>query len=96
MFSERKTILLAGLVAACFSSVTYAAKQDTEGHAHERLKQAPMPRERQTLPPSVEQQQFNLPPTTKPRYDLMPRTSTQRMQAMAATPACKDLSLIHI
>lgn len=94
LFFERSVVLLAGLLAAGVSNVTYAAKQVPDGHQHERLQQAPMPRERQTLPPSVEQQRYNLPPTTKPRYDLQPRNANQRMQVLAATPECKNMDTL--
>jgi microbial collagenase len=87
-------ILLAGLVSACFSSVTHA-KQADEGHAHERLKQAPMPHARQSLPPTVEQQRFNVAPTTKPRFDLLPKQPENgRMSLMAATPECKNMDTL--
>ncbi|NHZ34640.1 M9 family metallopeptidase [Massilia rubra] len=94
MFTEHKIILLAGLVSACFSSVSYA-KQGDAGHTHERLKQAPMPHARQSLPPTVEQQRFNVAPTTKPRVDLMPKQpETGRMSMMAATPECKNMDTL--
>ncbi|RSZ59188.1 collagenase [Massilia atriviolacea] len=94
MFVQHKTILLAGLVSACFSGVAYA-KQADPGHTHERLKQAPMPHARQSLPPTVEQQRFNVAPTTKPRLDLMPKKpELGRMSLMAATPECKNMDTL--
>ncbi|NHZ96329.1 M9 family metallopeptidase [Massilia sp. CCM 8734] len=94
MFTQHKIILLTGLVSACFSSVSYAKQADT-GHTHERLKQAPMPHARQSLPPTVEQQRFNVAPTTKPRVDLMPKQpETGRMSLMAATPECKNMDTL--
>jgi microbial collagenase len=93
MFFERTPLVLAGLIAAFFSTTSYAIPQQTEGHQHQRLGHAPAPHQRQTLPPSVEQSSYNLPPTTKPRYDLMPRNST-RVQAMQATPECKNMDTL--
>lgn len=93
MYFERTPLVLAGLIAACLSTSTYAAVQDTEGHTHKRLGQAPKPHQRLALPPSVEQSTFNLPATNKTRFDLLPKNST-RMQAMAATPACKDMNTL--
>ncbi|NHZ66057.1 M9 family metallopeptidase [Massilia genomosp. 1] len=94
MFTQHKIILLAGLVSACFSGVSYA-KQGDAGHTHERLKQAPMPHARQSLPPTVEQQRFNVAPTTKPRVDLMQnQPETGRMSLMAATPECKNMDTL--
>jgi microbial collagenase len=92
MFFERTPLVLAGLIAAVLSTTSHAAMQETEGHEHKRLKQAPQPHQRQTLPPSVEQSTFNLPPTNKPRYDLVPKNN--RMQAMAATPECKNMDTL--
>ncbi|MDM5179364.1 collagenase [Massilia sp. DJPM01] len=94
MFVERKIVLLAGLISACFSSVTYA-KQADEGHTHQALKQAQMPHARQTLPPTMEQQRFNVAPTVKPRTDLMPKAlETGRMSLFAATPECKNMDTL--
>ncbi|NHZ42253.1 M9 family metallopeptidase [Massilia aquatica] len=94
MFVQHKTIVLAGLISACFSSIGYA-KQADQGHTHERLKQAPMPHARQSLPPTVEQQRFNVAPTTKPRLDLMPnKPELGRMSMMAATPECKNMDTL--
>ncbi|MDQ1830005.1 M9 family metallopeptidase [Massilia scottii] len=100
MFVERKIVLLAGLVSACFSSVTYA-KQADDGHTHQRLNQAQMPHARQTLPPTVEQQRFNVAPTVKPRTDLMPKATengrmsmNMNMNLLAATPECKNMDTL--
>ncbi|MFL6659772.1 MAG: collagenase [Massilia sp.] len=93
MYFDRTPLVLAGLIAGLLSTTSYAAIQDTEGHTHKRLTQAPQPHQRQTLPPSLEQSTFNLPPTSKPRYDLMPR-STMKLQAMAATPECKNMDTL--
>lgn len=92
MFYERTPLVLAGLIAAILSTASHAAIQETEGHEHKRLKQAPQPHQRQTLPPSVEQSTYHLPPTNKPRYDLMPRST--RVQAMQATPECKNMDTL--
>lgn len=94
MFVQHKTIVLAGLISACFSSIGHA-KQADHGHTHERLKQAPMPHARQSLPPTVEQQRFNVAPTTKPRLDLMPKKpELGRMSLMAGTPECKNMDTL--
>jgi microbial collagenase len=93
MFFERTPLVLAGLIAALLSTTSYAAMQETEGHQHKRLGQAPQPHQRQSLPPSVEQSTFNLPATTKPRYDLMPRNGA-RIQALQATPECKNMDTL--
>jgi len=93
MYFERTPLVLAGLIAACLSTTATAAFQEPAGHTHQRLKQAQKPHQRQSLPPSVEQSTFQLPATTKPRYDLMPK-DTKRFQAMAATPACKDMNTL--
>lgn len=57
----------------------------------DKLKQAPAPQQRQTLPPSVEQARYDLAPSRKPRTDLMPRTKAGG-KAMAATPQCSDMN----
>lgn len=65
-----------------------------DNHVHNgRLTQAPMPRERQTLPPSEDQVRYNLSPTQKPRTDLVPRNqSGKQVSALAATADCKDMN----
>lgn len=93
MIFARTPLVLAGLLAACLGTNSDAAAGQTPGHTQQRLKQAPQPHQRQNLPPSVEQSTFQLPPTNKPRYDLMPKDSA-RLQAMAATPACKDMTTL--
>ena len=60
---------------------------------HGRLTQPPMPRERQTLPPSEDQVRYNLSPTQKPRTDLLPRNqSAKQASTLAATADCKDMN----
>jgi microbial collagenase len=92
MFFERTPLVLAGLVTALAAGAALAAPQEATGHTHQRLKQAQKPHQRQTLPPSAEQAQFNLPPSAKPRYDLMPRKSG--VQALQATPECKNMDTL--
>jgi microbial collagenase len=94
MLIRKPSLLLAGVIVACFGSHAYAAPQTSEGHTHKRLGQAPKPHQRQSLPPSVEQSTYNLAPTTKPRYDLMPRNGNARMLPMAATPECKNMDTL--
>lgn len=93
--STRKTaMLLAGAIAACLGHPAFALPSAGDGHSHQRLKQAEPPHTRQSLPPSVEQSTFKLPATTKPRYDLMPASAPLRMQALAATPECKNMDTL--
>ena len=92
MFFERTPLVLAGLVTALAAGAALAAPQEAAGHTHQRLKQAQKPHQRQALPPSAEQTQFNLPPSAKPRYDLMPRKSG--VQALQATPECKNMDTL--
>jgi microbial collagenase len=94
MFFDRTPLVLAGLVTATAlaSSAALAAPQETEGHTHQRLKQAQKPHQRQALPPSAEQSRYNLPPTSKPRHDLMPRKAG--VTAFAPTPACKNMDTL--
>ena len=47
MLFDRTPLVLAGLVTAIVSSTALAAPQDTEAHAHQRLKQAEKPHQRQ-------------------------------------------------
>ncbi len=94
MFFDHTPRMLAGLVAALVSGAAFAAAQETEGHSHQRLKQAQKPHQRQALPPSAEQSKYNLAPTTKPRYDLMPRDTRFAPQAMAPTPECKNMDTL--
>jgi microbial collagenase len=85
--------LLASLLAASLAMPSRAdTGNDPAADRHGRLKQAPMPHQRQSLPPSVEQSQFNLPPTTKPRHDLLPRQQRNSIAPLAATADCKDMN----
>jgi microbial collagenase len=93
MFFERTPLVLAGLATAILSTAAMAAPQETEGHSHQRLKQAQPPHQRQSLPPSLEQSRYKLPPTNKPRYDLMPRKAG--VQTLAApTAECKNMDTL--
>ncbi|SHH43956.1 M9 family metallopeptidase [Massilia sp. CF038] len=94
MIIKKPTLVLAGVIAVCASSTAFAAAQANDGHTHQRLKQAEPPHARTILPPSLEQSTFKLPATTKPRYDLMPKNPALRMQAMAATPECKNMDTL--
>lgn len=60
----------------------------------DKLKQAPAPHQRQTLPPSAEQAKYDLAPSRKPRNDLMPRQMKSSMKAMAATPECSNMNTL--
>src|SRR5471032_1748085 len=86
MLLSRKLLYLSGIFAASLTITSYAADQQAAP-----LKQAPMPHQRQTLPPTVEQSQYNLPPTTKPRYDLLPRQQRNSVRAQLVTPDCSDM-----
>jgi microbial collagenase len=84
---------MAALIASCCASAA-----DTNDGEHARLRQAPMPHARQSLPPSAEQSRYNLPVSKKPRHDLMPRQLRSSAPAdaafatLAATPECKDMA----
>jgi microbial collagenase len=90
MFTKR-TILLAGLLSAAFSTLAHA-QQAHDGHTHKGLGQAEKPHARQTLPPSIEQSLYQLPPTSKPRTDLMIKGSASGRQQALATPECKNMT----
>lgn len=74
---QMKTLLMAGIVGACLSSISNTSsaadkpiaqvKNPLTEHGHEskKLKHAPMPQQRSALPPSAEQVKFNLPPRKK-------------------------------
>jgi microbial collagenase len=85
MSLSRKILYLSGFIAASLAVTAHADQQ-------EKLKQAPMPHQRQNLPPSVEQSKYNLPPTSKPRYDLLPRQQRNSVVMGAATADCKDMN----
>lgn len=95
--TARTTVYLAGIIAASLALGAHAQAgggADPAADAKGKLKQAPMPHQRQALPPSDEQAKFNLPPTSKPRDDLLPRqqkASARTAQALAATADCKDM-----
>lgn len=93
MSLSRNILYLGGL---CAVSLAFTAHADNGGDPaadkHGRLKQAPMPHQRQSLPPSVEQQKYQLAPTTKPRYDLLPRQQRNSLTPLSATPECKDMT----
>ncbi len=100
MSYSKKKIALAGLIASLASSLAYAGADLSPRAPGEELSAtngAPMPRTPQTLPPSAEQQAYNLAPTTKPRLDLMSaqqRRSTLSKTSSVKTPECVDMSLL--
>lgn len=95
MYFPRKSLYLttlAGLLAAGFAVAAHAGSAPAEGaDEHGRLKQAPMPHARQTLPPSAEQSRYNLPPSAQPRRDLLPRQLRNSVAAPLADD-CKDMN----
>ncbi len=92
MHFARASLTLAGLLAAAIGGNAQAGQETLQHADHgERLKQAPMPHTRQTLPPSAEQQRYNLQPTKKPRTDLVPANMRAKVSALATTE-CKDMS----
>ncbi|NRR32765.1 collagenase [Oxalobacteraceae bacterium] len=92
MLFSRKSAHLAGLIAACFSIAVQAdTGRSPVADQHGRLTQAPMPSQRQSLPPSAEQSRYNLPPTSKPRHDLLPRQQRNSITPLAASAECKDM-----
>lgn len=96
MFILKKS-WLAALTLVCTPPIIYAGIEHTDGVKEETalVSQAPMPRARQTLPPSPEQSKFNLPPTKKPRVDLADPKIRQelgsRAKRSAATSDCRDM-----
>ncbi|MFC5475756.1 M9 family metallopeptidase [Paraherbaspirillum soli] len=94
MIIPKKIAWFAALTFACSAPAVYAGANHTHGES-ELAKQAPMPHIRQALPPSLEQQKYNLPPSKKPRLDLMPAKSRQaranQMKMMATTPDCQNM-----
>ncbi len=93
MYCVRISLLLAGILSACFSTHAYAARQAAEGHTHQKLAQPPRPHQRQNLPPSAEQAKYDLAPSSKPRHDLISPT-LKSMQPLAATPECKNMDTL--
>ncbi|MDC8759076.1 M9 family metallopeptidase [Janthinobacterium fluminis] len=94
MHFHRKSLSIAALLAASLSPALHAADQSSaHAGAAARVKQAPMPREPQALPPSAEQSRFNLSKTAKPRLDLLtPAQRKSSPQALAAPPECQDMN----
>lgn len=88
--------LAVALAFAAGSAFAGGQPVPAQNNAHDhngRLTQPPMPRERQTLPPSEEQIRYNLSPTNKPRTDLLPRNqSAKQATTLAATADCKDMN----
>lgn len=100
MAIPNKNSWLTALTLVCLSSFAYASSAPAPGATPEPAltTQAPMPRARQTLPPSPEQSRYNLTPSTKPRTDLVPaqkRSVTgQRSKRTATTPNCQDMDIL--
>jgi microbial collagenase len=61
-------------------------------------RQAPAPHLRRKLPPTIQEQKFNLPPTHHKRTDLMVATtnsgSIHAASPMVVTPSCQDMNLL--
>lgn len=97
MMVSKKNLWLAGCMLLCLQS--YAANLPDSSESETALAtQAPMPRARQTLPPSLEQSRFNLSPTNKPRTDLMPpqqpTAANNGSKSMDAISDCKDMNVL--
>lgn len=97
MSFSRNTAYLAGLLAALLAGAGQADTGVAHPHPHshssqERLKQAPMPHQRQTLPPSEEQSRYGLSVSKKPRNDLLPRNQRASAKSLSATEDCKDMN----
>jgi microbial collagenase len=90
MSFSRKTLCLAGVAAVCFSALP-ARAATPPADEQDRLKQAPMPHQRQSLPPSAEQSRYNLPPSSRPRNDLLPRHQRNSVAAPLADD-CGDMN----
>ena len=92
MSLSRTILYLSGAIATSLSISAHADQGAAPGaDQHGRLKQAPMPHQRQSLPPSAEQSKYLLAPTSKPRYDLLPRQQRNSLTPLATTPACQDM-----
>ena len=66
---------------------------DEHGHEHKRLRQAPMPQQPSLLPPTAEQNRFNLPPSKRdPR--LQTKDAKNGKTALASPPPaeCQDMN----
>ncbi|MFZ6820244.1 collagenase [Undibacterium sp. Ji22W] len=104
MSFQHKTLVLAGLIAASFCSVSQAANKDRllddPKHSHEsqKINQAPMPHARSAMPPSADQVKFNLPTSKKDLQALYAQSKngvnakTLAVMAAAPTTACKDMT----
>lgn len=104
MSFEHKTLVLAGLIAASFCSVSMAANKDRviddpqHSHKNQKINQAPMPHARSVTPPSADQIKFNLPPSKKDLQALNVQnkntaaSKANPLMAPAPTPACKDMT----
>ncbi|PFH07767.1 microbial collagenase [Collimonas sp. PA-H2] len=96
MMIPKNTFWLAGLMVLSLQSYAAAVPAATPEPA--LATQAPMPRARQTLPPSPEQSRFNLSPSKKPRTDLLPPLTRpaagNRSKSTAAAPDCRDMDVL--
>lgn len=94
-----KTLVLTGLIAACFSGFAVAGEHE-HGNENQKLKQAPRPHERTAFPPTVSQSKFNLPPTKSELQQLKAKTPNFNLKSGAesfaapATTACKDMAVL--
>lgn len=101
---QMKTLLIAGIVGACFSglSETHAAgnQQDKQGSdhgaEHKKIKQSPLPQSRLLLPPTTEQVKFNLPQSKKdsrlPQNKSTLQTNKLAGARASLTSDCTDMS----
>ena len=87
--TSRLTALTAA--ALCAFALTPPAQAGAAPHADKRLKQAPPPHARTTLPPTEEQIKYGLAPTKKPRYDLLPPNRKAAVRPQAAS-SCSDVN----
>lgn len=90
MSFSRKTLYLASVTAACLAAF-HAQAATPPADEQDSLRQAPMPHQRQSLPPSAEQSRYNLPPSSRPRNDLLPRHQRNSVAAPLADD-CSDIN----
>lgn len=93
MLYPNKIASVAGLLALSLTGFMQVV-QAAETEEHTRLKQAPMPHQRQSLPPTAEQKKFNLPPTNAPRLDLGIVNKQKNLMAPPPSADCKNMSTL--
>jgi len=91
MHVSTRSLLFAAMLATVAAPAAYAGADHIHDHDDKSRKEAPRPRQRTNLPPSLEELMYNLPPSAS-RPDLADPKKARKVQRSTATADCRDMN----